>query len=344
MRILITGHNGYIGTILTPMLLKEGYELVGIDSNLYDSCTFDAFPPPEIPTIVKDIRAIGLADLEGFDTLIHLAGLSNDPLGSLNPKLTFEINHLASVRLAKLAKKAGVKRFLYASSCSNYGAAGDYLITEEGHLNPITPYAVSKMKVELEVTKLADESFSPIFLRNATVYGFSPRIRFDLVINNLVAWAYTTGKIFLKSDGQSWRPLVHVEDVAQAFVKLLQAPLFLVHNEIFNVGDTKENYQIADLVEIIASIVPKAKIEYATDAGPDKRNYRVNCDKIRRVIPAYRPNWTVKKGIEELYEVYQQVDLQAGDFESAKFKRVAHIQYLMKCGLIDKNLRSLAYV
>ncbi|MEM6319834.1 MAG: SDR family oxidoreductase [Bacteroidota bacterium] len=341
MRILVTGHNGYIGTILTPMLLGLGHEVKGLDSNLYDSCFFEQFPPPTIPATVKDVRDVELVDVLGFDTVIHLAGLSNDPLGYFNPELTFEINHLASIRLAELCKKAGVKRFLYASSCSNYGAAGDNLISETGVLNPITPYAVSKMRAEQEIGKLADDTFSPIFLRNATVYGFSPRIRFDLVINNLVAWAYTTRKIYLKSDGHSWRPLVHVADVAQAFVKLMEAPLEVVHNEIFNVGDTRENYRIADLVEIIAAIIPDATIEYAEDAGPDKRNYRVNCDKIQRVIPSFKPAWNVEKGVQELYQIYQNVHLQAGIFESATFKRIAHIQQLIRLRKLDGNLRNV---
>ncbi|HEX5949811.1 MAG TPA: SDR family oxidoreductase, partial [Actinomycetota bacterium] len=234
MRILVTGHRGYIGTILVPMLLAEGHEVVGLDSDLYQRCTFGD-PPADVTAIRKDVRDVEPSDLEGYDAVVHLAGLSNDPLGDLNPTLTYDINHEGSVRLAILAKQAAVPRFVFSSSCSNYGAAGDEILTEESPFRPVTPYGVSKVRVEQDVSQLADERFSPTFLRNATAYGVSPRLRFDLVLNNLVAWAFTTGVVALKSDGTPWRPIVHVEDIAQAFIAVLHAPRERVHNQAFNV-------------------------------------------------------------------------------------------------------------
>jgi nucleoside-diphosphate-sugar epimerase len=339
MRIIITGNNGYIGTVLTPMLLELGHELQGLDTNLYESCTFHTDLPLEINTLNKDIRDVEIRNLEGFDAIIHLAGLSNDPLGYFNPKITYEINHHASVKLARLSKKAGIKRFLYASSCSNYGVAGDEFIDEEGDLNPITPYAISKMKVEEDLRKLADDHFSPVFLRNGTAYGFSPRIRFDLVVNNLVAWAYTTKQIYLKSDGSAWRPLVHIRDIAHAFIKILEAPLEIIHNQVFNIGNTSENYKVINLVEEIIKVIPDAEVKFAQGASADTRSYRVNCDKIQRLIPEYKPVWDVPKGIEELYESYKRINLHADDFESHRYKRVAHIKYLIDNGLLDHSLR-----
>ncbi len=338
MRVLVTGHKGYIGTILVPMLIAEGHEVVGYDSDLYARCSFtDGMV--EIPEILKDVRDAAPGDLEGIDAVMHLAGLSNDPLGDLNPALTYEINHRASVRLAELAKKAGVKRFIFSSSCSNYGAAGDDLIDENGAFNPVTPYGESKVAVERDVAKLADDRFSPVMLRNATAYGVSPRLRFDLVLNNLVAWAYTTGKVFLKSDGSPWRPIVHIEDISRAFVAVLHAPIEKVHNEAFNVGRSDQNFRIRELAEIVMQTVPGCQVTFADQAGPDKRNYRVDCSKIQRTIPEFKPVWDARKGAQELYEAYKRSDLRVEDFEGPKYKRIDHIKMLIDTGKLDPALR-----
>jgi len=338
MRILVTGHKGYIGTILVPMLIANGYAVVGLDSDLYERCTFgDTIPI--IPEIRKDIRDVVLSDLEGFDAIMHLAALSNDPLGNLNPNLTYEINHIASVRLAKLAKEAGVPRFLFSSSCSTYGASGNAILTEEAAFNPVTPYGQSKVLVEKDVAKLADDRFSPIFLRNATAYGVSPRLRFDIVLNNLLAWAYTTGLVYLKSDGSPWRPIIHIEDISRAFIALLNAPQQIIHNQAFNIGINEENYRIRDLAEIVKETVPGSKVEFAKDAEPDKRSYRVDFNKITRLVPEFRPQWNAKKGAQELLAGYQKFGLKLEDFEGPKYKRIDHIKQLMSTGLLDDTLR-----
>lgn len=320
------------------MLLAGGHEVVGLDSNLFEQSTFGE-GIAEIPEIKKDIRDVEASDLEGFDAIMHLAGLSNDPLGDLNPNLTYEINHLASVNLARQAKEVGVKRFIFSSSCSNYGAAGDDFLNEESALNPVTPYGISKVRVEQDVTGLADADFCPTFLRNATAYGVSPRLRFDLVLNNLVAWALTTGLVYIKSDGTPWRPIVHIEDISRAFIAVLNAPRELVHNEVFNVGRNEDNYRIRELAEIVKETVPGCRIEYAEGAGPDKRCYRVDCSKITRVLPSFKPQWNARKGAEELYAAYQKVGITLDDFEGPRYKRIAHIQKLLNAGNIDDTLR-----
>ena len=338
MRILVTGHKGYIGTVMVPMLLTENHELVGLDSDLFAQCTFDD-SIVEIPEIKKDLRDVQVADLEGFEAIIHLAGISNDPIGNLNPDLTYEINHLASVRLAELAKKVGIPRFLFSSSCSTYGAAGDDMLTEEAEFNPVTPYGHSKVLVEQDVAKLADDNFSPTFLRNATAYGVSPRHRFDLVLNNLVAYALTTGQVYLKSDGTPWRPIVHIEDISQAFIAILNAPREIVHNQAFNVGINEENYRISELAEIVQETVPGCRIEYAVDAGPDKRTYRADFSKIARMLPEFKPQWNARRGAQQAYEAYQKVGLKLEDFEGPKFKRIDHIKNLLKTKRLDETLR-----
>lgn len=338
MRILITGHKGYIGPIMVPMMIAEGHEVVGLDSDIFAECAFGE-PSIEVPEIKKDIRDVELRDLEGFDAVIHLAGLSNDPIGNLNPELTYDINHRASVKLAKLAKEAGCSRFLFSSSCSTYGAAGDDALTEEASFNPVTPYGHSKVLVEQDVAKLADDSFSPTFLRNATAYGVSPRPRFDLVVNDLVAYAYTIGLIYMKSDGTPWRPLVHIKDITRAFIAVLNAPRELIHNEAFNIGRNEENYRIRELAEIVQEVLPQCRIEYAEGAGPDKRTYRVNFDKISRVLPEYKPTWTVRQGVEELYAEYQRVGLKREEFEGPRFKRLEHIKQLLSNGRLGEDLR-----
>jgi len=338
MRVLVTGNLGYIGTVLTPMMQSAGFDVVGLDSDLYAACNFGA-PPQPVETMFRDIRDVERADLQGFDAVVHLAGLSNDPLGDLNPALTFEINYHASVRLARLAKEAGVERFVFSSSCSVYGAAGEALLDEDAAFNPVTPYGRSNVLAEQELSLLADENFSPIFLRNATAYGFSPFLRFDLVLNNLVAWALTTGRIFLKSDGTPWRPLVHVEDIARAFIAALRARRSQIHNRAFNVGRTSENYRIRDLARIVADAVPGCRMETAADAEPDQRTYRVSCDKITRELPSFRPTWKAIQGAQQLYEAYRRIGLAADEFEGPRYKRVAHIQVLLASGRLDETLR-----
>jgi nucleoside-diphosphate-sugar epimerase len=338
MRVLITGDKGYIGTVLVPMLISEGHEVVGLDSDLYQRCTFGD-QLQEVTSIRKDLRDVEAKDVEGFDAVLHLAALSNDPLGNLNPDLTYEINHKASVNLAKLAKTAGVRRFLFSSSCSTYGAAGEQMLTEEADFNPITPYGHSKVYVEQEVAELADENFSPTFLRNATAYGVSPRLRFDIVLNNLVAWAYSTGKVLIKSDGTPWRPIVHIEDISRAFIAVLNAPREVVYNQAFNVGRNDQNYRIRELAEIVKETVPGCQIEYAQDAGPDKRTYRVDFSKIAQVLPEFQPQWDARKGAQELYEAYKESDLKLVEFEGPKYKRIDHIKLLLSNGMLDTSLR-----
>jgi nucleoside-diphosphate-sugar epimerase len=320
------------------MLLQSGHEVVGLDTDLFERSTFsDGIA--EIPEIRKDVRDVTVQDVKGFEAILHLAGLSNDPLGDLNPQLTFEINHQASVKLAKVAKQAGVQRYIFSSSCSNYGAGGDDLLNEGSAFNPVTPYGTSKVLVEQDVAKLADNSFSPTFLRNATAFGVSPRLRFDLVLNNLVAWAYATGRVYIKSDGTPWRPIVHIADISRAFIAAMHAPIDLVHNEAFNVGRNEDNYRIRELADIVKETVPNTVIEYAADAGPDKRCYRVDCSKITKVLPEFQPVWDARKGAVELYETYKKIGLVLEDFEGPRFKRIAHIRKLIEDGLLTTSLR-----
>lgn len=340
MKVLLTGHQGYIGAVLTPMLLERGHDVTGFDSDLFRDCSFtDGMT--EIPTIGKDVRDATLDDVADYDAIIHLAGLSNDPLGDYRPELTDEVNCKASIKLAELAKKAGVKRFLFASSCSNYGASGDNFLSEGASFNPVTPYGKSKVDVEHGVAPLADESFSPTFLRASTAYGLSPRIRFDLVVNNLTAWAFTTGQVYLKSDGSPWRPIVHVEDISLAYIAVLEADRDLIHNEAFNVGTTTENYQIREIADMVQQIVPKSKIDYAPDAGPDTRCYRVDCNHLARRLHHFKPQWTARRGVEQLYEAYLKVGLTHEEFEGERFKRIAHMKKLIREGEVDEDFRRM---
>jgi nucleoside-diphosphate-sugar epimerase len=338
MKVLVTGHNGYIGSVLTGVIAHAGHSVTGMDTYLFNECTFGP-PTPDLQALRIDIRDVEPEHLEGFDAIIHLAALCNDPLGNLNPGCTEQINYLASVRLAKAAKRVGVDRFLFASSCSLYGVAGDQMLDENAAFNPITPYGESKVRVEQEVSKLADEKFSPTFLRNATAYGVSPRLRADVVVNNLVGAAYTTGEVLVQSDGSPWRPLVHIEDISQAFLAILQAPRSLVHNESFNVGRTKENYQVRDLARMVNDVVPNSKVIYAPGGGPDPRCYRVNCDKIAAILPEFRPRWTVRGGIEQLYFAMKQYGLQREDFLGPRYQRIRTIQKLQREGQMDDDLR-----
>ncbi len=338
MRILLTGSRGYIGTVMGPFLQAAGHDVVGLDTDLYRRSTFGTWKE-SVPTTVKDLRELQVRDLHGFDAVIHLAALSNDPLGDLNPQLTYDINHLASVRLAVLAKEAGVPRFAFASSCSNYGAAGEAPVTEESELHPVTPYGESKVRVEHDVVKLADDDFSPTFLRCATAYGVSPRLRFDIVLNNLVAWAFTSGKVFLKSDGSPWRPIVHIEDISRAFLAVLSVPRERVHAQAFNIGRNDQNYRIREIAEIVKDTVPGCEIAFAKDAGPDLRNYRADFSKVARQLPEFQPQWDARKGATQLLAAYQAVGLKLDDFEGPRFRRIDQVKSLIASGALGPDLR-----
>jgi nucleoside-diphosphate-sugar epimerase len=339
MKILLTGHKGYIGSVAASMVKAAGHEVVGLDSDLFAGCDFGPVPSP-IPEIHKDLRNVIKTDLVGFDAVLHFAALSNDPLGDIDPALTYDINHIASIRLAKAAKSAGVKKFVFSSSCSTYGAAGDDLHDEAASLNPVTPYGESKVLAERDLGKLADDHFSPVCMRNATAYGVSPRLRLDIVLNDLVAGAFLTGKIQVKSDGSPWRPITHIRDIIAAALAAAEAPRSTVHNEVFNVGRTDENYRISELAEIVAETVPGSKIEYAPGGGPDKRCYRVSCEKIKRMLPSFRPQWTARKGAKELYDAYVSVGLTNDDILGGRFVRIKQIQRLLQNRELDPTLRA----
>jgi len=339
MRILVTGHQGYIGSVMVPMLLKAGHDVAGVDSDLFRDCSFDKSTSSGIEEWRKDVRDLEEADLAGYGAVIHLANLSNDPLGNLDPALTDEINHLGSVRLARLARAAGVSRFLFSSSCSLYGAAGKDVVTETAPFHPVTPYGKAKVDAERGIRDLATDSFSPVFLRNATAYGLSPRLRFDLVLNNLTAWAVTTGQIRLKSDGSPWRPIVHIEDISRAFLAVLEAPREIIHNQAFNVGRSEENYQIRDIAKIVGEEIPDCRVTFAEGASPDRRSYRVGFSKISSMLPSFRPLWTAREGVREIARALNARGLTPDDFEGARFRRIDRIRELLAEGRLARDLR-----
>lgn len=343
MKVLVTGNNGYIGTIMVPMLQAEGFEVEGLDSDLFKGCVFgDSSVTGAISNISymkKDIRDLERSDIVGFDAIIHLCALSNDPLGNLNPRMTYEINHEASVRLAELAKSVGVGRFVFSSSCSVYGASTKPIVNELSEPKPVTPYAESKVLAERDILKLANSDFITTVLRSSTAYGLSPMLRFDLVVNNFIAWSFTKGIVLLKSDGSAWRPFVHIQDISRAFIAVLHAPQDVVSGQIFNVGRNDQNFKIREVAEIAKQTVPNSEIKYVEGAEPDERSYRVEFDKIAASLPEFKPQWTVPMGAKQLYEAYKKVGLLVEEFEGSRYRRITHLENSLKNGEVDSSLR-----
>jgi nucleoside-diphosphate-sugar epimerase len=339
MRVLVTGHQGYLGTVMVPVLEGAGHDVTGLDSGFFADCMLGP-PPKDPPGIQVDLRDVTSEHLTGFDAVIHLAALSNDPLGSLAPQVTYDINHHASVRLARFAKEAGVRRFLYASTCSVYGASDHDLVTESAPLRPLTPYAESKVRVEDDVAEMADNSFSPVFLRNATAFGFSPRLRADIVLNNLVGHAVLTGDVRVLSDGTPWRPLVHARDIAAAFLAALEAPIQAVHCTAFNVGTESNNLTVAEVAQHVVNAVPGAKLLITGEAGSDSRSYRVDFSAFRRAVD-FEAEWSVPEGAAELYKEYTSAGLTSADF-SNNFTRLARLEALCGARVLDESLRRIS--
>jgi nucleoside-diphosphate-sugar epimerase len=340
VKILLTGHHGYIGSICGPVFADAGHEVVGLDTFFYRECDLASAPAPATTSLPLDVRDVVVEHLDGFDAVVHLAALSNDPLGDLSPELTRQINFEATVRLARAAKQAGVPRFVFSSSCSMYGASGSgNPVDETAPLRPLTAYAESKVRSEEAVSDLADGDFSPVFMRNATAYGVSPRLRVDLVLNNLVGWAFTTGKVKIMSDGTPWRPLIHIEDISRATLAVLEAPRDVVHGQAFNVGRDEENYQVRDLAEIVHQTVSDCEIEYAGSGDPDPRSYQVDFGKFHRAFPEAGLRWTAREGAGELLDAYREVGLTLEQFESDRYIRLKHLRLLLERGELDRDLR-----
>ena len=338
MRVLVTGHQGYLGTVMVPILQAAGHDITGLDSGFFADCVLGP-APNDPPGMRVDLRDVTPEQLEGFDAVIHLAALSNDPLGALAPQITYDINHHASVRLARLAKEAGVRRFLYASTCSVYGAAGEDLVTESAPLRPLTPYAESKVRVEDDVAAIADDAFSPVFLRNATAFGFSPRLRADIVLNNLVGRAVLTGDVRVLSDGTPWRPLVHARDIAAAFLAALEAPVAKVHCAAYNVGTEANNLTVAQIAQSVVEVVPGAKLLITGETGADPRSYRVDFSAFRRTL-GFQAEWSIADGAAELYKEYTSAGLTSDDFFK-KYTRLAHLEALRARGVLDESMRRI---
>lgn len=336
MRILLTGCDGYLGSLLAPILLKLGHHVVGLDTGYYKERSLYRGEGPAPQTLVKDLRRVDASDLKGFDAIVHMAELSNDPAGQLAPHITYEINHKGSVHLAELARKAGVQRFVYMSSCSVYGVAGDDFVTEESPVNPQTAYGICKTLAERDLRELASAHFAPTFLRNATAYGASPRMRFDIVLNNLSGLAWTTKAIRMTSDGTPWRPIVHGLDICQAIIAVLDAPREAVANEVFNVGDTNHNYRVREIAEIVGDVFPGCEVSFGPPS-PDNRSYRVSFDKIRKHLPDFKCRWDARRGAEQLYELFKRIDMTEDVFTYRAFTRLKQLEYLIRTHQIDDN-------
>lgn len=339
MRVLVTGHDGYVGSVLVRVLRAVGHDVQGLDTFFFEDCTIGP-DERQVPVVRKDIRDVEAADLQGFDAVIHLAALSSDPFGDQSPERAHDINHHGTVRLARCARDAGVSRFVFASSCSVYGEGGaEEQLAEDAPLRPVGPYAVSKARAEEDLAKLADGDFSPCFLRSGTVYGVSPRLRADTVLNNLVCWAHTTGRVPILNQGRRWRPMVHVRDLAWAFTAALAAPRGALHGEAFNVGATGENYEVAELAEIVCAAVPACSIEHVEGTDPDPRNYRLDFGKLARTFPRFRPQWNATFGAKELYAALQEANVTQEDLRGRKYIRLTQLKYLLASELVDDQLR-----
>jgi nucleoside-diphosphate-sugar epimerase len=338
MRVLITGHRGYIGSVMVPFLSEAGHDVVGLDVGYFEGCDFGS-EPKRIPEIAIDLRDVQAKDLEGFDAVLHLAALSNDPLGSIDPEVTYEINFGAGIRLAMAAKAAGVPRFLFASSCSLYGKAGEHALDETASFLPVTPYAETKAWFERALSPMADDDFSPTYLRNATAHGTAPRLRGDLVVHNLIGSALSTGQVLIKSDGSPWRPLIHVEDISRAFRTALEAPKEVIHDQAFNVGRDDQNFQVRDIAEVVSRAVPGSEVVYATGGEPDVRDYRVDFSKIHSMLPSFEPQWDLVDSVADLVTEFRRNRLTIDDLDGPRHTRLRRIQELRRSGALDKRLR-----